>query len=419
MAPRKRRAEWGAVTKKSGRWLARYTGPDGRRHTPGCSFATKMDAQGWLAHERRLIDTDRWTPPKVRKAKAKESDITVGQWLEQYHALLQKRNNPPRKSTMQTYQRTVRVRILEPTTPGADCPDVTRLKDIPLAKLTKQDVYRWWDGLQECFPDDGRVTNQKAYVRLRAALDEAVRRELVPENPVEIPEAAKKVKPQEKYLMKDWEVQALIDAVPERYKVVTSLVLRHGLRIGEALALEVGDVHICRTGGGEVARVTVSIRQNAQRINDDTNHARMVVQPPKTKAGARTVPIMSVDVPLFVAHLEQCAPGVTTEVETDDGVKRLSLLTTTANGNILLDTSYRSVLNRAKKEAGTSPRITPHCGRNWLITRLAEQGAHLKEIGTLLGQEDVSTILNVYMKARAERTVEMMDAVNNSLEAKK
>ncbi|VZH85979.1 site-specific integrase [Corynebacterium rouxii] len=25
--------------------------------------------------------------------------------------------------------------------------------------------------------------------------------------------------------------------------------------------------------------------------------------------------------------------------------------------------------------------IDPHCDRNWLITRIAEQGAHLKEIG--------------------------------------
>ena len=59
--------------------------------------------------------------------------------------------------------------------------------------------------------------------------------------------------------------------------------------------------------------------------------------------------------------------------------------------------------------------IDPHCGRNWLITRLAEQGAHLKEIGQLLGQDDISTILGVYMKVRAGRVDTLMDRVDQSI----
>ena len=31
-------------------------------------FATKMDAEAWLAAERALIDRDEWTPPQARKA---------------------------------------------------------------------------------------------------------------------------------------------------------------------------------------------------------------------------------------------------------------------------------------------------------------------------------------------------------------
>ena len=73
-------------------------------------------------------------------------------------------------------------------------------------------------------------------------------------------------------------------------------------------------------------------------------------------------------------------------------------------------------LERAEIKAGVSTEIDPHCGRNWLITRLAEQGAHLKEIGRLLGQDDVSTILDVYMKVRAGRTTTLMEKVNGSLD---
>lgn len=91
------------------------------------------------------------------------------------------------------------------------------------------------------------------------------------------------------------------------------------------------------------------------------------------------------------------------------------LLTHTTTGQMVLDTSYRSILNRVKKKAGVDAGINPHTGRNWLITRLAEQGAHLKEIGALLGQDDVATILDVYMKVRPGRTDELMERVNTTL----
>lgn len=84
-----------------------------------------------------------------------------------------------------------------------------------------------------------------------------------------------------------------------------------------------------------------------------------------------------------------------------------------------MDTSYRSILNRAEENAGVTTDIDPHCGRNWLITRLAEQGAHLKEIGKILGQTDLETITNVYMKVRAGRAETLMNKVDLSLEYEK
>lgn len=124
---------------------------------------------------------------------------------------------------------------------------------------------------------------------------------------------------------------------------------------------------------------------------------------------------MAADVPIFLEHLEKYVPEVPTVLRTTEGVRSAVLLTTTSSGKMVMDTSYRSVLARAKKAAGVSPDINPHTGRNWLITRLAEQGAHLKEIGRLLGQDDVTTILNVYLKVRAERTTSLMEKVSASI----
>ena len=82
-----------------------------------------------------------------------------------------------------------------------------------------------------------------------------------------------------------------------------------------------------------------------------------------------------------------------------------------------MDTSYRSVLDRTTKRAGVSERIKPHSGRRWLVTRLAEEGAHVKEIGRILGDDDLSVIMGIYMQFRAERTTELMDVVDVSVTA--
>lgn len=411
---RRTRRAFGTVRTKSKRLYAEYTGPDGKQHTPGFSFANRTDADGWLATERRLIDLETWTPPAQRKEQEKQDSTTVGEWLEQFHSNLEHRPKPPRRSTMQNYRRVTQNRITEPLEPGDAMPDITRLAGLPLVQLTKGDVYRWWDGVQRAYPD-AQTINMQAYKRLRAAFAEAVRRELIEKNPVDIPEAGKRVKTQEKYLPNDDELHAILETVPKGYRVVTSLMLFHGLRIGEALALEQRHVRFEYLPAPWMPRITVTVEQNVQRLEDEEGRIFSFVQPPKSEAGYRDVPVMAQHVPLFLEHFARHLPSAPTRLETWEGPREAMLLIATRTGAVMFDTSYRSVLGRAKEKAGVSMEIDPHCGRNWLITRLAEQGAHLKEIGRLLGQEDVTTILDVYLKVRAERTISLMEAVNKTI----
>ncbi|HYO04778.1 MAG TPA: hypothetical protein VET27_24060 [Mycobacterium sp.] len=49
---------WGWIRKRpSGRYQASYVGPDAKRHFAPTTFATKMDAEEWLARERREVQT--------------------------------------------------------------------------------------------------------------------------------------------------------------------------------------------------------------------------------------------------------------------------------------------------------------------------------------------------------------------------
>lgn len=414
-AKERTRRGFGAIRQlPSKRYQASYQGPDGVRYKAPSTFAAKGDAEGWLSAEQRLIDLEAWQPPEQREQQREAARTTVGEWLDQFHTNLEHRPKPPRASTMQNYRRVTRNRITKPLEPGSEVPDITRLADLPLVKLTKGDVYRWWDGVQRAYPG-AHTINQQAYKRLRAACAEAVRREMMPANPVEVPEAGKRVKTNGKYLPEDWELQAILEATPARYKALTSLMLFHGLRIGEALALEQRHVMVEYLPAPWMPRVTVRVEQNAQRLTGEDGRTYMLVQPPKSDAGYRDVPIMGNHVPVFLEHLAEHLPGAPTTVETWEGPRTVHLFTATRTGGLVFDTSYRSVLERAEVKAGVTTEIDPHCGRNWLITRLAEQGAHLKEIGRLLGQEDVATILDVYMKVRAGRTSTLMEAVNQTI----
>lgn len=54
----------------SGRWQARYCGPDLAYHSAPTTFQTRGDAQGWLAEERRLISLQQWTSPRDHAVRA-------------------------------------------------------------------------------------------------------------------------------------------------------------------------------------------------------------------------------------------------------------------------------------------------------------------------------------------------------------
>jgi len=58
-------------TLPSGRVRARYTGPDGALHSAPVTFDTVLDAEAWLADERRLISGGTWTSPAARQRVAR------------------------------------------------------------------------------------------------------------------------------------------------------------------------------------------------------------------------------------------------------------------------------------------------------------------------------------------------------------
>ncbi|BAC17626.1 site-specific recombinase, phage integrase family [Corynebacterium efficiens YS-314] len=379
----------------SGKWRARYTGPDGQQHKGPQTWFDEGDALSWIRDEQKLIEFDEWSPPATRMTRREDLARTVGSWILEWLDLRSRGTNPLAQSTLDDYRRTLDARVLKVTGRAA------RLRDIPLLKVTRRDVATWWDDINRQF--DSPPYNRNAYARLRTAIQAAVDRDIIPGNVVSVPDAKSRPKPKRKQLPDGEIMQAIVDqldhTVPRvdgRHKLIAILTFFHGMRIGEALGLR--REHIIDTGD----TISIRVTGNAYRR---PGKGMALKDTAKTDAGTRTVPVFPHFHNDLRYHLDHFTPPHPT-----------AQLFLSAHGQLILDTSYRSILHRAKIRAGMEDvEITPHYGRVWLITTLAELGMVPPAIGEILGQVDLKTITEIYMRSTEAKRNEILGQVNAAL----
>lgn len=383
--PRKTTREFGTIEKTGTTIRARYIGPDGRRYSKG-KFRTKREAYAWLAEEEHLLATKEWRPPKARQTAQLACGITLKDWATEWLDLQQTRLKP---STLQMYNSRIKNRICPETGAGA------ALQHLPLASITRRDIIFWWDEINKAYPTP--AGNFHAYRTLTAILQAAVDREYLTQNPAQkIKAASTRPKPKRKELPSTDEMLAIVQAMHPRHRLIAILTFFHGMRIGEALALRRKDITVTNDGA------TIHVRGTMYR---DAHKGMVRLDRPKTAAGERDIPFFSRFLPELKEHLEKYAS------KTADG-----LLFVTEYGKPIWDTSYRSRLKYAKKKAGLEDlEITPHYGRVWLITELAEKGLPIPAIGRILGQTDLKTITEIYMRAHPDTVKSVLAQVEAAI----
>jgi hypothetical protein len=65
----------------SGKWQARYIGPDLIRHTGRFTFSTKQDARGWLAQRKAEIVSGVWKSSRLPLQRAGTFADYAEAWL--------------------------------------------------------------------------------------------------------------------------------------------------------------------------------------------------------------------------------------------------------------------------------------------------------------------------------------------------
>lgn len=229
MSTRARTSGFGHVEKlDSGRWRARYTGPDGRRRSN--TFRTKTDARSWLATAQADLVRKAWKAPEGGRR-------TIGAYAEDYLA-----RADLRESTRQLYEGVWRLHLRE------------TWSSVAVADITPEQVRQ----LHEAAARTARPTALvQSYRLLRALLNVAVADEVLATNPCRLRAAgiAKSARPSRSLTVP--EVQALAGKVPARYRALVLTLAFGGLRLGEATALRRRDV----SADGVTVTVTRSVRR--------------------------------------------------------------------------------------------------------------------------------------------------------------
>lgn len=364
------RRGWGRLRKlPSKRWQASYTGPDLAVHKAAGTFETKMDAEGWLTDERRLVDGGRWAPPHTRNREGGPKVETLADyataWLD-----LRRTSGQVKPRTAALYAGMLERHILPP------------LGSLPLTAITPTDVKRWFSQL-----DVGPTGRANTYGLLRTIMGEAVDDELLPINPVRIKGAGSKTRERELRVLTVEEFNKLVAAMPARYQALVLLAGWCALRFGEVTALRRSDLDL-KTRKVHVRHAVVTLKGGKQ------------LGTPKSAAGKRDVSIPPHIVPALKAHLaEHAAFG-------KDG-----LVFPAANSTDFLAVStLHRVFGPAKVKAGR-PDIRVHDLRHFGGIMAARSGATLGELQQRLGHSTAQAAM-IYQSAISDRHTQIAEGLS-------
>jgi integrase len=261
--------QFGSIRKlRSGRWQARYQGPDGIVRPAPETFERKRDAAEWLAEMETEIAKGEWRDPEAAQQLVNEYAAT---WIRERPGL--------RPRTVELYEGLLR-RHIEPYFSG-----------VTLAMIDNKPArIRAWRA--DLLAAGVSVTvSAKAYRLLRAVLHTAVDDDVIRRNPCRI-KGADQEHAAERPTLTPAQVAALAERMPPRLVALVMLATYASLRWGELAALRRGDL--------DLAAATVRVERTQVEVA-----GRVTEGPTKSRAGRRVVAFPPALVPLLRRHLAE------------------------------------------------------------------------------------------------------------------
>lgn len=326
------------------RYLVRYRTPD-RRQTMKRGFATKRDAERFLAGVEMSKDRGEWVDPT-------KSRVTIADWAEQwYEAQVQ----------------------LKPTTRsgyrhGLDKHVLPRWGKTRLGEVSHADVQAWVSDLSARLAPS---TVRQIHLVLSGVLKYAVMDKRIPANPSDGVRLPRIVKTSRGYLSNDQVARLARACGPDADVII--LLAYTGLRWGEMAGLKTARIDLDRR------RIDV-----ADAVSDP--RGRVIWGTPKSHE-RRSVP--------FPDFLSESLRARCTGKHPDD------LVFMAPDGGVLRSGNFRnrrfnSALASIQAADPEFPKVTPHDLRHTAASLAVSVGANVKAVQRMLGHSSAAMTLDVY-----------------------
>jgi integrase len=365
-----------AVHGKGKRWQARWRDASGRQRKQ--NFDRRADATRALVATKADLQRGAWVDPRAGRT-------TFGEYAEAWRVA-------------QVHRATTAAQVETHLRRHAYPPFGTR----PLASIRPSEVQAWVRGLSEHLAPS---TIQVVYSFVAAIFRAAVRDRLITTSPcvsIRVPKPTpKRVEP-----LATEQVEALIAAMPERYRALVILAAGTGVRQGEAFGVELEAVDFLRR--------TLEVRSQLVTMPGSAPY----LAPPKTPSSYRTIPLPQLVVEALAAHLAAFeAATVMLEDKTTRPVpttRMAAFVFTTSAGLPIRRTRFSEVWRAAATRAGLPPTITFHDLRHFYASLLIRHGESVKVVQKRLGHKSAVETLDTYSHLwpdSEDRTREAVDSV--------
>ncbi|WP_163512679.1 tyrosine-type recombinase/integrase [Fodinicola acaciae] len=361
------RRDWGRVRQlPSGRWQARYPGPDDVLRPAPDTFSRKRDAAEWLVSKRAEILRDEWIDPTKAAVTLDEFGM---RWIEE-----RKLEETSRERYLNAFK-------------GHISPVLgTRSLD----KIKEQQVRSWRKNRQD--HGVGQPSIAKAYRLLHAIMETAVDDGLIRRNPCRIKGAGKDGSA-ERTVLTVPEVFAVADAIPKRYRALVLLAAFTSLRFGELAAL--------RRNRVDLETLDVAVREAQAELQN----GKKIIKAPKSEAGKRDVSIPDLIKAVLKHHLDEYADPAS------DGFVFIG-----PRGGRLQRHNFRRIWRKAVEDSKIRHQdVHFHDLRHTGNDLAAKAGASTKELMARMGHASMRAAI-IYQHSSRERDREIAKAISANAE---
>jgi len=374
----------GITKRKDGRYVGRYT-----VHTPDGPKRKLIYGRKYKEVEKRLAEA---RGDAARGIVFDAKGQSVREWLEHWLESVVRPHKTHR--TYATHRQQVRSHII---------PALGRVK---LEALRKAHIDRLYADLMRDKPEGSDLASssvRRVHAVLHAALEEAVRGDLIPRNPAAHANKPK-VRQQEIEPLDAQQARTLLEAARgDRYEALYVLCLTAALRQGEALGLRWSDIDL------DVG--TLQVNRQLQRVRRDGDRSGMLVFSEPKNTSRRTVGLPPRAVRALRDHRRR---QLEEKLKVGSDWQDNGLVFTSTQGGPL---EAQNVVNRHFKPliqwAGLPP-IRFHDLRHSCLSLLAQHGEPIRDLQALAGHATAAFTLQRYAHhydSSAKRTAGTMDDI--------